>query len=99
MLSAVTQEFILSAVLVPVVVAIIAGPIVAVIRRLDSNNTSQHAKSMQALEAIQGTIQDVKSNVELVQFDIRIVQSDVKGMDSRLNGHIDWHMQQKEEDT
>lgn len=103
MVAAITKEFLLSAVLVPVLVALIAGPVVAVIRRLDSNNTAQHARSIEALELINHNIKTVKENVNavkddvgLIQLDIRDVQHDVKKMDARLNEHIDWHLKKKE---
>jgi septal ring factor EnvC (AmiA/AmiB activator) len=103
MLANITKEFVLSAVLVPIVVALIAGPVVAVIKRLDNNNTNQHARSIEALELInqnidtvKDSIKDVKTDVGLVQLYLRDVQHDVKNIDSRLNEHIDWHLKKKE---
>lgn len=96
MVAAITKEFLLSAVLVPVLVALIAGPVVAVIKRLDNNNTAQHARSIETLELINQNIKAVREDVGLVQLDIRDVQHDVKKMDARLNEHIDWHLKKKE---
>lgn len=60
---------------VPIVVAVITGPLVVLLRRFDKRNTEQHGANMQVLERI-----EVK----------------VDKIDDRLDGHIDWHMNNKD---
>lgn len=105
MQSVITGEFLLSAVFVPVVVAIIVGPLVAVLsklKKLDNNNSEQHANSLTTLKEIKQDISDVKTTVHGVQLDINTVrvdlsdlktdmkdvQKDVVQLDHKLNNHI-----------
>lgn len=94
MLAAVNAEFIIAVILMPLLLALIGGPIMYLVKRLDDNNTSQHARSMHTLQQIHDSIdhvkhavQDVKMDVTGVKMDIsdvkidvRDVQSDVKAM-------------------
>jgi methionine synthase II (cobalamin-independent) len=95
MIAEITKEFVLSAIFVPIIVAVIAGPVVAIVKKFDENNTSQHARSMNVLNSIQSNLSDLKSDVGMIQLDTRIIQSDVKQIDARLNEHIDWHLTKK----
>jgi hypothetical protein len=57
--------------LVPIIVAIIGGPLVVVVQKLRKENSSQHAEARQLLN---------------------LVASKVDKVDSKLDGHIDWHL-------
>jgi len=76
----------------PIVVALIGGPLMFLLRKLDRNNTSQHGQNLQVLNEIKEAIKEIKKDITDVQVDVRVVQSDVKGIDKRLERHIDWHM-------
>lgn len=68
----------------PIIVALIGGPLMFLIRMLDRHNTRQHSQNMDVLEAIKASLEEVKA--------------DVKQIDSRLERHIDWHMNQTAKD-
>lgn len=68
----------------PIIVALIGGPLMFLIRMLDRHNTRQHGQNMDVLTAIKASVDEVKN--------------DVKQIDSRLEHHIDWHMNQAAKD-
>ena len=68
----------------PIIVALIGGPLMFLIKILDRHNTRQHSQNMDVLEAIKASLEEVKA--------------DVKQIDSRLERHIDWHMNQTAKD-
>ena len=68
----------MEAVLVPIVVALIGGPLMWLLRRLDKKNDAQHATSLEALTRIEQTVSRVDRKVER--------------LDERLDRHIDWHV-------
>ena len=76
----------------PIVVAMIGGPLMYFLRRLDRNNTSQHGQNIEVLKEIKETIKEIKQDVVDTRVDVRVIQHDVKGIDKRLERHIDWHM-------
>lgn len=52
------------AILVPVVVALIAGPITVMIKRFDRRNTEQHAANMTVLNDIHGKVERIDSRLD-----------------------------------
>jgi uncharacterized membrane-anchored protein YhcB (DUF1043 family) len=50
--------------LIPPIVALISGPLVWLLRRLDRNNTDQHANSMRVLERIETKVDGVKEDLK-----------------------------------
>jgi len=50
--------------LIPPIVALISGPLVWLLRRLDRNNTDQHANSMRVLERIETKVDSVKEDLK-----------------------------------
>lgn len=64
----------MSTVWVPVIVAIIGGPLMWFLARFDRRNTQQHGANMKVLERI---------------------ESKVDKVDDRINGHIEWHLDQE----
>jgi len=59
---------------VPIIVAIIGGPLVVAIQLLRKENTEQHAEARVLLNQ---------------------VVSKVDKVDSKLDGHISWHLEKK----
>jgi len=64
----------------PIIVALIGGPLMLLVRMLDRHNTRQHGQNMDVLTSIKASVEEVKN--------------DVKQIDTRLERHIDWHMNQ-----
>jgi len=64
----------------PIIVALIGGPLMFLVRMLDRHNTRQHGQNMDVLTSIKASVEEVKN--------------DVKQIDTRLERHIDWHMNQ-----
>lgn len=61
---------------IPIVVAVIGGPLMILFARFDKRNTQQHGANMKVLDRI-----EIK----------------VDKLDDRLDGHMDWHSQKKDE--
>lgn len=66
--------------IVPIVVAVITGPLVVLMSKFDKRNTEQHDRNMEELRRIGNSVDRVDVKVEK--------------MSDRLNGHIDWHSEQ-----
>lgn len=64
--------------LVPIIVAIIGGPLMWGLRRFDRRNTEQHAQNLNVLHFIREDISEVKG--------------DVKGINAKVDNHILWHL-------
>lgn len=52
------------ALLVPVIVALIAGPMMWMLRRFDQRNTEQHAANMDVLHDIHGKVDRIDSRLD-----------------------------------
>lgn len=63
---------------VAIVVAVIGGPLMWLLRRLDRRNTEQHNNSLNTLHRIEESIGRVDGKVDR--------------LDARLDSHIDWHV-------
>lgn len=50
-------------ILVPVVVAIIGGPIMWLLHRLDKRNTEQHQSNLDKLDSISNKVDDVNNKI------------------------------------
>lgn len=51
----------MEAALAVIVAALISGPLMWLLYRLDKNNTEQHGKSVEMLESLQSDVKDVKN--------------------------------------
>lgn len=71
--------------IVPITVALIGGPLMFFLRRLDKNNTNQHLSNSDAL-------QDIKTSISEVKSDVKEVKTDVRDIRTRLDNHIQWHL-------
>lgn len=49
---------------IPVVVALIGGPVMWFLSRLDKRNTEQHGRSMEILERVEGKVDRVDGKVD-----------------------------------
>lgn len=54
----------MEAVVVPIVVAVISGPIVVLLNRLRSENTSQHAESRGLLQRVADKVEKVDTKLD-----------------------------------
>lgn len=68
-----------------VVVALITGPLMFMLKRLDKRNTEQHGQSMGMLKEVQENVRDMKGDVRDVKQDMR----DLRGDHQRLSGRVD----------
>ena len=68
--------------LVPIVVAIITGPLVVLMSKFDKRNTEQHDRNMQELKRIGDSVDSVGEKVSKI--------------DDRLDRHVEWHLHRDE---
>ena len=68
-----------------IVVALITGPLMWMLHRLDKRNTEQHGQSMTMLKEVQENMRDVKGDVRDVKDDMRTLRADHQ----RLSGRVD----------
>lgn len=54
----------MEAILVPIVVAVITGPVVVVLNKLRSENTSQHAESRDLLQQVADKVDNVGTKLD-----------------------------------
>ena len=66
---------------VPIIVAVIVGPVVVLLGRNDKRNTQQHARSMDVLERLD-------SKVDRLHHDMGVMDAKVDRLDKRLTSHI-----------
>ena len=74
----------MSSIFVPIIVAVIGGPIMWFLSRLDKRNTEQHGNSMRVLEATQRLVEQIDGKVDKVD-------NKVERLDTRLFNHLEWH--------
>jgi peptidoglycan hydrolase CwlO-like protein len=77
MAAAVSAEFIISIVLMPIILALLGGPVMYFIKRFDDHNTHQHNKNLEALKHIHDNIEHVKESVHSMKLDVTGVKMDV----------------------
>lgn len=68
--------------LVPIIVAVIGGPLMWGLHRFDRRNTTQHAQNLDVLNEIKSDVKDIRQDVKNVRGD--------------LYDHIVSHTKQKE---
>jgi len=68
----------MEAVIVPIVVALIGGPIMWLLRRLERANTSQHDANMQELTRGARSVERVDEKMDR--------------LDQRIDAHLEWHV-------
>lgn len=71
--------------IVPIVVAIITGPLVVLLSRFDKRNTEQHDRNMEELQRLGDSVENVGSKVDR--------------LDSRIDEHVAWHAHTERRDT
>lgn len=73
---------------VPIVVAVISGPIMFMLHRLDRNNTKQHGDNMRVIRDIGNDVRDVKADVRDVKADHRQTAAKVDSLAKDFQQHI-----------
>lgn len=68
--------------IVAVVVAIIGGPVMWLLYRLDRRNTQQHGQSIAIIQEVRADMKDVKGDLHDVKADVRDLKSDVRRLES-----------------
>jgi hypothetical protein len=76
------------AVLVPVLVALIGGPIMVTMHRFDKRNSAQHGKSMQVLQGIAEDVSEVKSDVAELKADHRHLAADHRHLSEQVRRQL-----------
>lgn len=64
-----------------IVAAVIAGPVMWLLYRLDKRNTQQHGQSMAIIQEVKSDVKDVKGDLLDVKADVRDLKSDVRRLD------------------
>lgn len=67
-----------------VVVAVVGGPVMWALYRLDKRNTQQHGQSIQIIKEVQENVKDIKADIHDVKADLHSLKSDVR----TLQGHV-----------
>jgi hypothetical protein len=65
-----------------IVVAVIGGPVMWLLYRLDKRNTEQHGQSMAIIQEVKNDVKDVKGDMIDVKADVRDLKSDVRRLDA-----------------
>jgi hypothetical protein len=65
-----------------IVVAVIGGPVMWLLYRLDKRNTEQHGQSMAVIQEVKNDVKDVKGDMIDVKADVRDLKSDVRRLDA-----------------
>jgi hypothetical protein len=73
---------VVSDMIAPIVVAVIGGPVMWLLYRLDKRNTEQHGQSMAIIQEVKNDVKDVKVDMIDVKADVRDLKSDVRRLDS-----------------
>ena len=68
-----------------IIVALIGGPVMWVLYRLDKRNTHQHGQSMAVIQEVRNDVKDVKGDMHDVKADVRDLKSDVRRLDNTVN--------------
>lgn len=66
-----------------VVVAVIGGPVMWLLYRLDKRNTQQHGQSMAIIQEVKNDVKDVKGDMIDVKADVRDLKTDVRVLQKR----------------
>lgn len=61
-----------------VVVALVGGPVMWALYRLDKRNTQQHGQSIQIIQEVQENVKDIKGDMRDIKADVRDLKSDVR---------------------
>lgn len=73
---------------VPIVVAVISGPIMFMLHRLDRNNTKQHGQNMEVIQGMRDDVREVKADVREVKADHRHIASQVDSLAKDFQQHV-----------
>ena len=76
------------AVLVPVLVALIGGPIMVTMHRFDKRNSAQHGRSMEVLQGIAEDVSEVKADVAELKADHRHLASDHRHLSEQVRRQL-----------
>ena len=68
----------MEAVVVPILVAVIGGPIMWLLRRLERSNTDQHDSNMRELTRVARSVERVDEKMDR--------------LDQRIDAHLEWHV-------
>lgn len=81
----------MSAWVVPIVVAVIGGPLMWMLSRFDKRNTEQHLTNLSTLTGIKEAVDEVRTDVRDVRTEVRDVRQDVREVRERVVNHLEWH--------
>jgi hypothetical protein len=87
------------AVLVPVLVALIGGPIMFTMHRFDKRNSEQHGRSMDVLKGIAADVVEVKGDVAELKNDVADLKADQRHLSAdqrHLSERFRWHLDKGE---
>jgi hypothetical protein len=80
---------------VPIVVALIAGPVMFMLHRFERRNDAQHAENGEVLSSIKqvvleqsADIRDVKADVRDLKSDHRVLRSELDTIGGELRQHL-----------
>jgi len=68
----------MEAIVVPIVVALIGGPMMWLLRRLERSNTVQHDANMRELTRVARSVERVDEKMDR--------------LDQRIDAHLEWHV-------
>jgi len=64
-----------------VIVAVIGGPVMWLLYRLDKRNTEQHGQSIAIIQEVKQDVKDMKGDMHDVKADVRDLKSEVRRID------------------
>ena len=67
-----------------IIVAVIGGPVMWLLYRLDKRNTQQHGESIRVIQEVRNDVKDVKGDLHDVKADVRDLKSDVRRLDNAV---------------
>lgn len=76
------------AVWVPIIVALIAGPVMWMLRRFEQRNDQQHAENGKVLASIKDAVMENRDDIRDVKADLRDVKADHRRLAVELDRHV-----------
>jgi hypothetical protein len=67
-----------------VIVAVIGGPVMWLLYRLDKRNTEQHGQSIAIIQEVKNDVKDMKGDMHDVKADVRDLKSEVRRIDKAV---------------
>lgn len=67
-----------------IIVAVIGGPVMWLLYRLDKRNTEQHGQSIAIIQEVKNDVKDMKGDMHDVKSDVRDLKSEVRRIDKAI---------------